>query len=146
MGRFSIPEPEYKLSRETGDAAVAELLGYYGINLGVLADDQREAIEAMCARLSGYYRLGLVENIREGGVLKVKQHLQDPPGEVREIVYGRIGGKHRLAGDRYKENERYAKLYAIMGSLSGLGETGIVALSGVDLSVVEVLGILFLFS
>ena len=77
-------------------------------------------MEAAINGLQKSYRMGHLENIREGGVLKVKQRLQDPPADMRELVYGKMMGKHKRASDGYEQNDRYARIYAILASLAGL--------------------------
>jgi hypothetical protein len=144
MGRFSLPKKatQYKLSQETADAAVLELLAYYAIDEEELPAEQRGFAPALFAKLSRYYRMGYLENVREGNVLRVKQHLQEPPGEVHDLVYGRMSAAAKLATDGFKETERYARMHALMGSLC---ETPILsALSGVDMSVMETLAAVFM--
>ena len=96
MGRFSLPKTEdrYKISEESAEAAVNELIQYYAVDIDAIPGRKDRAdVEAAVGKLVGYYRLGLLENLREGGGLKVKQHFSKPPGEVREITY-KIGRAH----------------------------------------------------
>lgn len=149
MGRFSLPKKkdEYKISQESADASVRDLLDYYKINLEELPDkDQRSAMEAVSAKLSIYYRMGLIENTHTGGAagpLKVTQHLQEPPGEVRELVYNRMDGAARLATDGYSEKEQNAKAQALMAYLCGLPAEFMRSLVGNDLSAMECLSAVF---
>jgi ABC-type Fe2+-enterobactin transport system substrate-binding protein len=147
MSRFSLVknETQYKLSQETAESAVQELIQFYGVDVDALPDrKQQRSVEAAMSKLVDYYRMGLLENVRDGAVMKVKQHFANPPGDVREITYGQMSGKHKLASDGYDEDDRYARIYAILGSLAGLPDTAISALSGVDLSAAEDLGLVFL--
>lgn len=144
MARFGLPkkQDQYNLSQDTADAAVVELLAYYEIDGDDLPQEQKALAPALFAKLSRYYRLGLLENVREAGALKVKQHLQDPPGDVRELVYGVMTGKAKLATDGFRDTERYARLHALMGSLC---ETPMLdKLRGADMSAMECLTTVFM--
>lgn len=144
MARFGLPKKtdKYKLSQETADAAVVELLAYYEIDVDDLPQEQKAIAPALFSKISRYYRTGLLENVREGGTLRVKQHLQDPPGDVRELVYGVMTGAAKLATDGFKDTERYARLHALMGSLC---ETPMLdKLRGADMSAMECLAAVFM--
>ena len=145
MSRFSLPtKPDhYKLSQETADAAVVELLAYYEIDVDEIPEDQRSVFAANLAKLSRYYRMGLLENVRgNDGTLSVKQHLQTPPGDVRELVYGRMTGAVKLTMDAFPPTAFYARTHALMGALC---QTPMLdKLEGNDHSVVECLGLVFL--
>ena len=52
--------------------------------------------------------------------------------------------KHKIVMDSYDAKAFYKRAYALMGSLSGLGDDAMRLLRGVDLQVVEALGIVFL--
>lgn len=145
MGRFSLPKAEYKLSEESAEKQVRELLAYYYIDVDAIPDKkERAAVESACAKLVNYFRAGYVEIARDGSKLTVKQHLQDAPGEVAELSYSKMGGRAKLATDGFDADDRYARIYAMLDHLSGSISGTIASLSGVDLSVAEDLGILFL--
>jgi hypothetical protein len=145
MGKWDLPQADLPISEESAEKAVKELIAYYHVDVANIPDAKdRRAVEASLNSLQGAYRAGRIENIREGSVLKVKQHLQDPPGEMRELVYGKMLGKHKRASDGYEQNDRYARIYAILGSLSGNPPEVLEALSKVDCDVAEALGLVFL--
>lgn len=147
MGRFSLPkagESKYPISSEIADAAVMDLLAYYEINIDDLpGQDQRDAMESVAAKLSRFYRMGLLENRREGGILKVVQHLANPPGEVKELTYDRMSGAMKLLMDGFKDTERYAASQALMAGLCGLPAASMKQLVGNDLSAMECLSAVF---
>jgi hypothetical protein len=149
MSKFSLPKKtdESKwLSEEVGNAAVIELLNYYEIEIEDLPDQgQRDAMDAVAAKLSRFYRMGLLENKRDDGVLKVVQHLQNPPeGNTNPtLIYGRMTGGYRLAMDGFKENQRFAATQALMAALCGLPPSEMKKLTGNDLSAMECLSTVF---
>ncbi len=149
MGRWSLPKDDskYVLSEESAEAAVRELVTYYHVDVDAIPDRKdRSAVEAALSGLVIDYRLGLLENLKDSssGRLKVKQHLQDPPGSISEITYDKMSGKAKVASDGFDANDRYQRIYAIMGFLSGNPPEVIQALSGKDLSAAESLGMVFL--
>ncbi len=145
MGKWDLPQADLPISEETAEKAVKELIVYYHVDVGnIPTNKDRRDVEAALNSLQKSYRAGYLENIREGGVLKVKQHLQDPPADMRELVYGKMMGKHKRASDGYEQNDRYARIYAILASLAGLPLEVMEGMSKVDLDVAEALGLVFL--
>ena len=147
MSRYSLrsrAKDEYKLSEEAARAQVLELLEFYGIDVDAITEDERKrATESMLDALVRYFRLGFLEVVK-APTFKVVQHLQRAPGEVTTIEYTEIQGKHKIVMDSYDAKAFYKRAYALMGSLSGLGDDAMRLLRGVDLQVVEALGIVFL--
>lgn len=147
MGQFSLKkeDSEYVLSAEAAHEQVMALLQHYKIDIDALPDrkDQR-AIEGACKKLVEYYRMGVFENVRAGSALQVRQHLQSPPGETKELLWARMGAQAKLATDGYDADERYARVYALVACLTGLPVEAIHQLEGVDLAAAEDLGVLFL--
>jgi hypothetical protein len=78
--------------------------------------------------------------IKEDEGLKVKQSLRS--GETLE--YSELCGKHKLAMKGKKDGDHFGRIYAILGSVTKAGEAAISKLTGVDMSVAECLGFLFL--
>ena len=146
MGIFSLnrDESKYRLSEEAGNAAVVELLAYYEIEIDELPDqDQRDAMTAVAKKLARFYRMGLLENNDAEGTLKVIQHLQAPPGETKDLTYDRMTGAHKLAMDGFKDNQHFARMQALMGSLCGLPAAAMKKLTGNDASAMECLSAVF---
>jgi plasmid stabilization system protein ParE len=132
---------ETKLSAETAQAEIKKMLDYYEIEIDEIEDaDLKRAIKQGYDRLIKAVRLGRLEIKTEGG-LSVVQLLRDGS---ETITYREIDGTAKSAMAGKKPDDSYGKAYALMGSLSGLGEVAIKKLKGVDLSLTEVLGLIFL--
>ncbi len=147
MGIFSLSKDEskYKLSPEAALSQVKDLLEHYKIDVDDIPERKdRAAIEGACKKLVGYYRQGVFENVREGGSLRVRQHLQQPPGEVKEILWDKMSAKAKLATDGFDADDRYARIYALIACVTGLPVDAITRLETVDLGAAETLGVLFL--
>lgn len=127
----------------TGDMPkneIKKLFDYYEIDLEhIEVPELKKAIQAGYDRLLKAVAKNRLEIKTENGI-QVIQTLKN--GET--ITYREIDGiaKSEMAGK--EANDYYGKSYALMGSLSGLGEAAIKKLKGVDLSLCEVLGLIFL--
>ena len=98
-------------------------------------------MKAAHARLLKAVRKGRLE-IKEGG--QVVQTLANPPGDMATITYGELTGKAKLEIDKKGAAEHHGRMYALLGALSGLGDRAISSLRGIDLSVAECLGLVFM--
>lgn len=137
MGKFSLRKKEYKLSEEVGHDQVMTLIEYYDIDIDSLDNDQLEdSLESMFNRLVDHVRTGHVSIEPDDDKLKITQFLSND----ETINYKEITARSKICMDKYKDNERYKRIYAFLGNLSGLGEPGISKLKGKDLSVAEILG------
>lgn len=136
-------EKENKLSKESAEKQVELFLDYYEIDIDNVPDKQQKSlIKNGMGRLVKAVRKGRLEIIVDDGSIKVTQTLAKNPD--KKIEYPVLRGTHKTSmGDKGAE-DYYGRAYALMGSLSGLGESAIEKLEGVDLSLVEVLGMLFL--
>jgi hypothetical protein len=117
------------------------MFDYYEIDIEEIEDkDLQKAIKQGYERLIKAVRLERLEIKIEDGI-KVIQKLKSG-SEI--ITYREIDGvaKSEMAGKL--PDDLYGRAYALMGSLSGLGESAIKRLKGVDLSLTEVLGLIFL--
>ena len=147
MGRFSLvkDESKYKLSAEAAQAQVMVVIDYYRIDIDAQPDRKsQKAIEGVCERLVQFYRMGLLENMKDGNVLRVIQHLQKPPGEATTLTWDKMSAKAKLATDGFDQDDRYARAYALVACLTGLPPEAVHKLEGVDLAAAEDLGLLFL--
>lgn len=131
---------EYKLSEKVARDQLQAMLDYYEIDIDDIEEkDVKRAVKAGYKRVIKAIRLGRLEISTEGDI-KITQTTRN--GE--KIVYREIDGKAKVAMAGKEEKDYYGKSYAMMGSLSDLGESGITMLKGVDLSLAEVLGMIFL--
>jgi len=131
---------DYKFDKRTASAEIKKMLDYYEIDIDEIEDkDLKRAINQGYDRLIKAARLGRLSVKLEDGI-KIIQTLRNGT----EITYDEISGtaKTEMAGKA--PDDHYGKSYALMGSLSGLGEGAIKQLKGVDLSLAEVLGLIFL--
>jgi hypothetical protein len=138
-------EDKYKLSEESARKTFDEFIDYYEIDPEDIKETEaKNGLERVVEKMIKYIRLGRVEIKIEKEGMKVIQHLKRPPGEMKEIEYGEISGRNKTQMKDKNPNDFHGRLYAMMGSLSGLGEKAMLDLKGVDLALVECLGALFL--
>lgn len=146
MSKYALPKKgdKFILSEEIAIEQVTDMLDYYDIDVEALtADNEREAkvIETALDQVSRNVRLGKLQIERDkDGKLIVIHNLVG--GE--QVTYREINSKAKLAMERFDPTAGYSRIYAFMGSLSGVGKTGIEKFHPNDLSCVEVLGTVFL--
>jgi hypothetical protein len=137
---------DYKLSEESATAEFNRFMEYYEIDVSGASegapDDFVEMIEPAVNRIIKAIRLGRLE-IGDDGCTLV-QTLRNPPGEATTITYGEVSGKAKVAMKGKDINDHFGRMYSMLGSMSGLGESAIMGLKSVDLSLAESLGVLFL--
>lgn len=132
---------EYKLSEKNAKEVIEKMLDYYEIDIAGIEDKElKKVIKGGYGRLVKAVMLGRLEVKTEDGI-KITQHLRSGG---TDIEYREIDGKAKMAMAGKEEKDYYGKSYALMGSLSELGEGAISSLKGVDLSLTEVLGMIFL--
>jgi hypothetical protein len=137
-----LKKPEMKISERVAEDQVNLLLDYYDIELADINNDaQRDAVESALTKLRRGVRRGLLE-IKEQDGLKVTQILRNQ----EKIEYCELDGRAKLAMKNKKDTDGHGRIFAIMGYLSGLGESAIICLKANDLSIVECLGVIFLLS
>ena len=128
-------KPKYIASKETAKNEIQKLLDYYEIDIKEIEKREiRKAIENGYDRLVKAVRMGRLEVKIEGG-LKVIQRTRPDKDEKSEIIeYREIDGTAKCEMDGYPPDAHYSKAYALMGSLSNMGEGYIKKLKSVDLS------------
>lgn len=131
-----------RLSKEAAMDQVMTFLSYYDIDVARITDEQAlEQSERTLEHLCSFVEEGRVEIRRgEGEKLEVVHNLK---GGLA-VVYGEVNATAKLAMDKYPAEARYARVYAMMGSLSSLGSEGIQKFHVRDLAVVDILGSLFM--
>lgn len=138
---FRLKKPKATISEESAQAQILALLDHYQIDVETFESDQRGPLETSLRKLAGFVMQGLVEIQAP----KVIQHLRTPPGAVPTVEYGEVNGNNTVAMDGKGQKDSYARSFALLGSVSGLGEDAIRALKGIDLVVAETIGVVFLF-
>ncbi len=130
------------LSEESADKQVDMFCEYYDIDRSECAESQAEAVETSIKKISKAIRRGTVEiSLNDDEDIIVTQTIPLKDESETKIVYGALSGKNKKA---MSKQEDYGKIYALLGSLSGLGDTAISKLKGAHLSVAECIGMLFL--
>ena len=132
---------EYKISLQVAKENLQSMLDYYEIDIDEIDEkDVKKAIKSGYNRIIKALRLGRLEIKIENGIT-ITQTLRNG---TEKLTYREIDGKAKTAMAPKEEKDWYGKSYALMGSLSDMGETAITSLKGVDLSLAEVLGMIFL--
>lgn len=138
---FKDNDERYILSKESAENELKKMMDYYEIDIKEIDDkDLKKAISQGYERLIKAVRLGRLKIKTESGI----QVIQTLRSNGTEITYREIDGKAKASMAGKDDKDYYGRAYALMGSLCGLGESAILALKGVDLSLVEVLGLIFL--
>jgi Glu-tRNA(Gln) amidotransferase subunit E-like FAD-binding protein len=141
LKEFFMDKEKYTLAKELAENELQKMLDYYEIDIDEIEDKElKKAIKAGYDRLIKAVRLERLQVITENGI-KIIQTLKSNKSTVE---YREIDGKSKMAMAGKDEKDYYGKSYALMGSLSGLGENAISNMKGVDLSLVETLGMIFL--
>jgi hypothetical protein len=128
---------DYKLSEESGQAAVMELVNFYGIEFEDTDGKADDGMDMLC----NYYRMGLLENKQDDTLgFCVIQHL----ASGQDLTYREMKGADRLVHARYDVKTQFdEKANAILGKLCGLGEDVIMKLMRDDRRAAVVLSTIF---
>lgn len=134
-------EEKYILNEQAARAEIKKIFDYYEIDVDEIEDkDQKKLIKMNYDRLVKAARLGRLEVKTDKG-FQIVQHLRDRP-EV--LTYYEIDGNAKSATAGKDANDFYGRIYAVQGVVTKEGEGAIKLLKGVDLSLCEVLGAIFL--
>jgi len=138
-------EKKQLLSEESAKEQLEILMEYYDIDKNdIEIEEGPEAVQTLMNGLVRAIRKGRLEiTVDSDNKLVVTQHLQHPPGDITDINYNIVGQKARLAMDRVKSTKEQERMCAFMGSLSGLGSTGIGSLLAADMGTMNRLATLF---
>ena len=141
------------ISEESARESLGLFFDYYEIdatNVGG-GENAQEAFDSTIDRLADAIRKGRVEIEETESGLVVRQTLKNraktgtqDAGSTAVIEYKEISGAAKDAMKHKKESDNYGKIHAMLGYLSGLGENAIKGLRGVDMSISECIGVLFL--
>jgi hypothetical protein len=133
-------DEKFILAKDAAEGVVKGLLDYLEIDIEEIEDkDAKKVIKQNYGRLVKSVRMGRLE-IKIAG--KVVLHLRTG-GETLEFVPPNAQAKKAMADK--STTDFYGRIYALMGSCCGLGEAAIDKISDpVDLSIIEVLGSIFL--
>lgn len=150
MSKYALRKKhEHFLSEEAATEQVVDLLEYYDIDVEKIPEEiagqdsinPREGVERALDAVRDYIRRGVLEVARDpkSGAVVVNHTLVS--GAI--ITYGELTAKAKLAMDKATKTGNYSRIYALMGSLCGIGQAAVEKFSARDLSVAEVLGAVF---
>ena len=135
-------EEKFKISEESATKEIQKILDYYEIDIEKDFDDEyRKVFDQSLSKAIKAVRLGRLSIKIDNEGIKITQSLKS--GSTT-ITYREIDGVAKIATRSVGKDDSFGKLYEIMGSLSGLGSDAITKLKGVDLSLCECLGAIFL--
>ena len=139
-------ENKNKLPREIAEKQVDLFLDFYDIDIEEDATDtqNRNALNAAKRKLVKHVMRGRIEITGDDDDLKVKQIFKTPVNDVSELNYKVIGGVAKKQMKNAEDSDISGKIYALIGSLTGWNGNSVAKLTGVDMSAVESLGLLFL--
>lgn len=129
------------ISHEVAEKQLQDFIDYYDIDIShIELETQRSAVRGACDKLVRAIEAGRLELDADCGTAKI--HLKK--GAV--LTCCELSGKAKVEMSRRPEGDMHGRIYALIGSLSGIGFNGIQELTGRDLVVVENLGIVFLLA
>jgi hypothetical protein len=136
--------PESVISEENAQEMVGQILDYYDIDIDKLSggsDLAAKILENSLDEVRDAFRSGRLELGRgKNESLTIIHHLKSG----NKLEYQEINAAAKLATEAFSAGAKYSQVYAFMGSLAGVGKTGIEKLAPTDLALVEVIGTVFL--
>ena len=135
----NLTKTEMKLSEESAQEQLNQLLDYYEIDFTDIPTDQKNAFDMIGKKLVKFIRQGRLEIKIEDGI----QCIQTLRNGTTTIEYKELSGKAKSAMGTKSAEDGNGRIYALMGALSD-GEAAIIQLKGPDLSLAECLGAVFL--
>ena len=129
------------ISQEAAEAQTDLLLEFYDID----EEDSAGVTNAVKTLQKVIKRGHLSIDENDEGEVHCTMTVTRPKGEMPgTITFGVVGGRCKKAMKNCSDTDTYGRIYAMMGALSGLGESKIMSLVGRDLGVVHSLGLVFL--
>ena len=128
------------LSEEVAQKQLDLLLSFYELDVDSIEDDDiRTAVEKSAPKVLKAIQKGKVEITHEDKLL-IKQTLKS--GD--ELYWKELSGIQKMAMDREKGDQ--ARLYAFIGSNTGIGKSAVSKLKGTDLTLAEAIAALIFLS
>jgi hypothetical protein len=136
------------ISEEMAQEQIDLFLEFYEIDLDDLDnEDLKDALSISIKKVFKAIRKGRLEIIEVEDSVHVKQILKKKKPEKlpsNEVIYKELEGVAKVNMKSRDPEDQYGKIYALLGSLSGLGTPIITQFKSTDLSIAECLGALFL--
>ena len=134
---------ENQLSEESATELIERFVKFYRIYPEDLPKNISAGIKACLSAMRRALMEGRLEIDIEGKNITVTQHIDDiKPGVPEKIIYGKLKGRAKIGMD--DDDPGYQRIYALLGALSGDGLEVIQKLEGIDMSLAESLGTVFL--
>jgi hypothetical protein len=134
------PDGLLKISEESARAEIEKLTAYYETDYSDLPEDRKKVISELISVLVRGFRQGRLQIDERDGEPWIIQHVGK---KDEKLEYRPIDGKTKVRMETAGEGS-YAKIYSVMGILSGLGADAIQKLKAADLKLAENLGAYFL--
>jgi len=136
----------YILSKEAAEEQLDLFLDYYGIDLE--DEDDKDVLRANRStkkKIIRAIRKGLIEVKELDDTIEVHQKLvKTYPRLESPIKYFEPTGRSKIGMKDSENTDVFGKIYALLAGMSKEGKEKFLNLKGVDLSVAESLGLLFL--
>ncbi len=146
MSKFKLRnKPQYILAEEPAMEVLEKIFDYYEIDPENLGDKKlQKAMDSSFERSLKAVRLGRLD-VTTGADDK-NSIVQYPRSGTESgiLEYEVLCGRHKMTMGDVKEDDHYGKIYALTAAMTKLPRSAIEGLTGVDLSLVEVLGAIFL--
>lgn len=130
---------EFKLSEESAQDQLDIFHEYYDFYPEDVSEERMSKMlkevenKILLAIRQGKLEISIVE-----GTIKVIQNLKSSDGET--VEYAELKGRHKVGMGKKSENDNHGRLYALLGSITGLGEQAVLKLRGADLGLAESIG------
>ena len=135
---------EQVISDESAEKLLDRFLDYYEIDItNIVSKNIKNSAKQAYANLHKAITRGRLDISFTDGV-EVIQTLKYPPGDMKTITYKKLTGQAKTSMKEMDNDDVLGQVYALMGSLSGLGAKGLSKLEHADIKIVENLGVLFL--
>lgn len=135
----------FPISSEIADEQMNVFLNGYEIDLtDIQSDTARDSIESTIKKVKKAIRLGRCEITEADGTITIKQFVGGSQDEDSMLKWSDKLGPAKIAIGKKGENDAYGKMFAMAGSLTGVGESAISKLRPVDQSLCECIVALFL--
>jgi len=133
-----------KISEKVAKDQFKVFVDYYDLDLTLIPASARESVDSAIDRIMKAITKGRLEIRESESGVELVQTFKFPMGEKSSMVYGVLTGKTKVSLKTKSEQDPFGRMYALAGSLTGIGDDGIMALKGPDLSLAECIGCLFL--
>ena len=134
------PVKDFSISEEVAGKQLQEFIDYYDIVIEDITDDPKLGLmsDSSCRKLVRCIRQGRLELNADGTAVL---HFRDDS----TVICRELDTTAKMEMGKRSEADYNGRLYAMMGSLTGIGIAGLrVKVKGPDLAMLESLGVLFM--